>query len=85
MKKRIPGSYAPADTSFTIVAPAFNASEATTAFLVSMDIGTPMPSPLVNARITGITRSNCSSAGMGLAPGLYVSEINETSQIRNEY
>ncbi len=76
----VPGSCLPADTSFTIVAPALSASRATTELLVSMDIGTPIPPLLVNCLIIGITRASCTLSGMGSAPGLHMSEINEVTK-----
>src|SRR4051812_48273058 len=61
------GSAVPADTSFTIVAPARNAASATAAFVVSTLIGTSTRS--ATAVITGSTRAFSVSASTGSAPG----------------
>src|SRR6478752_3458567 len=61
------GSAVPADTSFTIVAPARSAASATAAFVVSTLIGTSTRS--ARAEITGSTRPISVSASTGSAPG----------------
>ena len=63
----ISGSCRSADTSFTNDAPARRAWRATSAFMVSIEIGTGVRR--TSPSITGITLANSSSSGTCCAPG----------------
>src|SRR5262249_47031865 len=64
---RMSGSSRPAETSFTIDAPAARVARATVALGVSTLIGTSVAA--ASRSITGTTRRSSSSAGTGAAPG----------------
>ena len=74
------GSWASAETSLTILAPAASAARMVDAFRVSTDTHRPSAA---SARMTGSTRSCSTSGGTGAAPGpgAFAADIDDVRAI----